>query len=130
MSPIKFSSKSICTNFFKIVVNDGGQPTDYFRCQCGTLRKQPEARATASCSANVTLFDVRDIFDELIAIYPGVSSYLAADADVGKNTEFEAACVAVLRSGAGELMAELRHLLEPFAVSTDSTAVDDMLQKK
>ncbi|KAE9033208.1 hypothetical protein PR001_g10266 [Phytophthora rubi] len=108
MSPIKFSSKSICTNFFKIVVNDGGQPTDYFRCQCGTLRKQPEARATASCSAN----------------------YLAADADVGKNTEFEAACVAVLRSGAGELMAELRHLLEPFAVSTDSTAVDDMLQKK
>ncbi|KAE8961501.1 hypothetical protein PR003_g30968 [Phytophthora rubi] len=40
MSPIKFSSKSICTYFYKVVVNDDGQPTDYFRCQCGTLRKQ------------------------------------------------------------------------------------------
>lgn len=66
---------------------------------------------------SVTLSDVRDIFDELIAIYPGVSSHLAADPDVGKNTEFEAACVAVLRSGADKLMAKLRHLLEPFCRS-------------
>ncbi|KAE9035456.1 hypothetical protein PR002_g7574 [Phytophthora rubi] len=40
MAPIKVLSKSICPNFFRVVVNDGGQPTDYFRCQCGTLRKQ------------------------------------------------------------------------------------------
>ncbi|EGZ16824.1 hypothetical protein PHYSODRAFT_503726 [Phytophthora sojae] len=42
----------------------------------------------------VTLLDVRDIFDELIAIYPTVSNYLDADADIVKNHEFEAACTA------------------------------------
>lgn len=40
MSPVKFSSKSICTYFFKVVVDETNQPTDYFRCQCGTVRKQ------------------------------------------------------------------------------------------
>ncbi|KAE9134231.1 hypothetical protein PF005_g3064 [Phytophthora fragariae] len=77
----------------------------------------------------VTL-DVRDIFDELIVTYPGVSSHLAADADIVKNPEFEDACVATLRSGPEELAAKQQRLLEPFAVRTGSTAAGDMLPKK
>ncbi|KAE8973201.1 hypothetical protein PR001_g26384 [Phytophthora rubi] len=78
----------------------------------------------------VTLSDVRDIFDELIATYPGVSSHLAADADIVKNPEFEDACVAALRSGPEELTAKQRRLLEPVAVRTSGTAAGDILPKK
>lgn len=73
----------------------------------------------------VTLSDVRDIFDELIAIYHTVSNYLDADADIVKNPEFESACVAALRTGAEEITAKQRKLLEPFAIRVDASQPDD-----
>ncbi|KAG7386939.1 hypothetical protein PHYPSEUDO_014923 [Phytophthora pseudosyringae] len=49
MPPIKFSSKSSCTYFFKGVVNDGSQPTDYFRCKFTSFR--PVHRQETRCSS-------------------------------------------------------------------------------
>ncbi|GMF40112.1 unnamed protein product [Phytophthora fragariaefolia] len=44
----------------------------------------------------LSLLDVRNIFDALIAEHPGVESYLETDAAVVHQPEFEDACVSVL----------------------------------
>ncbi|EGZ05761.1 hypothetical protein PHYSODRAFT_532972 [Phytophthora sojae] len=40
---------------------------------------------------NITLLDVRDIFDALVEKHPVVDKYLAADAAIVKDPDFEAA---------------------------------------
>ncbi|ETP52356.1 hypothetical protein F442_02617 [Phytophthora nicotianae P10297] len=54
----------------------------------------------------VTLLDVRDLFDELIAQKPEVAHYLAADAAIVKSPAFERACMSMLLGREGALSDE------------------------
>ncbi|OWZ02089.1 hypothetical protein PHMEG_00026412 [Phytophthora megakarya] len=64
---------------------------------------------------DVTLLDVRDLFDALIAQMPDVAHYLRADATVVKSPAFERACVNVLLGHQGSLSPDEEAMLEPLA---------------
>ncbi|RLN87599.1 hypothetical protein BBJ28_00027238 [Nothophytophthora sp. Chile5] len=69
----------------------------------------------------VSLLDVRDLFDALIEQYPTLSDYLAADAAIVHDEEFESACVSVLLGESDRLSARQRVLLRPFETRTASS---------
>ncbi|ETK87766.1 hypothetical protein L915_07844, partial [Phytophthora nicotianae] len=74
----------------------------------------------------LSLLDVRDIFDALITEHSGVESYLAADAAIVQQPEFEDACISVLMGKADTLTEQQRALLLPFAAPTSPRqGVDD-----
>ncbi|KUF85443.1 hypothetical protein AM587_10000113 [Phytophthora nicotianae] len=74
----------------------------------------------------LSLLDVRDIFDALITEHSGVESYLAPDAAIVQQPEFEDACISVLMGKADTLTEQQRALLLPFAAPTSPRqGVDD-----
>ncbi|KUF96014.1 ADP-ribosylation factor 2-B [Phytophthora nicotianae] len=80
----------------------------------------------------VTLLDVRDLFDALIAQTPEVAHYLAADAAIVKSPVFERACVSVLLGRKGALSDDDKAMLEPLAAgaaplssSSETTSLDE-----
>ncbi|KAG3013496.1 hypothetical protein PC120_g13280 [Phytophthora cactorum] len=74
----------------------------------------------------LSLLDVRDIFDALIAEHPGVEDYLGTEAGIVQQPEFENACVTVLVGTADSLTECQRSLLLPFAApATTPPLVED-----
>ncbi|POM77766.1 Hypothetical protein PHPALM_4795, partial [Phytophthora palmivora] len=67
---------------------------------------------------DVTLLDVRDLFDALIAQKPEVAHYLRADADIVKSPGFERACVNVLLGRESTLSPDEEAMLDPLAAET------------
>ncbi|KAK1946453.1 hypothetical protein P3T76_002006 [Phytophthora citrophthora] len=63
---------------------------------------------------NVTLLDVRDIFDALIEMHPEASTYLGPDANIVKDPSFEEACVLVLANKTAQLAVEQEQMLDLF----------------
>ncbi|KAE9006829.1 hypothetical protein PR002_g16387 [Phytophthora rubi] len=93
------------------------------------LREFKSASKKLQSDENVTLLDVRDIFDALIERHPSVAEDLGAEAPIVKSAAFENACVQVLLGKEAELSAEQRGLLKDFAVPisglSDSVAEGD-----
>ncbi|ETN10483.1 hypothetical protein PPTG_10612 [Phytophthora nicotianae INRA-310] len=80
----------------------------------------------------VTLLDVRDLFDALIAQTPEVAHYLAANAAIVKSPVFARACVSVLLGREGALSDDDKAMLEPLAAgaaplssSSETTSLDE-----
>lgn len=67
---------------------------------------------------NLTLLDVRDLFDALIEQEPRVAKYLAADASIVKNIAFESACVDVQLGREALLSTSDAEMLQPLLDST------------
>ncbi|RLN97486.1 hypothetical protein BBJ28_00003742 [Nothophytophthora sp. Chile5] len=80
------------------------------------LRDFKSASKKLQSDEDVTLLDVRDIFDALIEHPPVVAEYLSTDASIVKSPDFEDACVKVLVGKETELSADQHELLKPFAV--------------
>ncbi|RLN90823.1 hypothetical protein BBJ28_00012509 [Nothophytophthora sp. Chile5] len=62
---------------------------------------------------DITLLDVRDLFDALIAQNPEVAHYLDAEAAIVKSVDFERACVNVLLGREGLMSDKDVAMLEP-----------------
>ncbi|KAE8989877.1 hypothetical protein PR002_g21319 [Phytophthora rubi] len=71
---------------------------------------------------STTLLDVRDIFDALVEKHPVVDKYLAADAAIVKDPDFEAACVLALADKTEELTEDQQLMLSPFETVAAATA--------
>ncbi|KAE8883991.1 hypothetical protein PF002_g14491 [Phytophthora fragariae] len=69
---------------------------------------------------NVTLLDVRDIFDALTEHHPVVAKYLAPDASIVKSPDFEDACTKVLLGKDAEPSQDQHELLKPFAAHVET----------
>lgn len=63
---------------------------------------------------NMTLLDVRDIFDALIEKHHAVVTYLATHAAIVKDPVFEGACVLALSDRVEELTSDQQLMLHPF----------------
>ncbi|EGZ20936.1 hypothetical protein PHYSODRAFT_259536 [Phytophthora sojae] len=88
-------------------------------------REFKSASKNLQSDEDVTLLDVRDIFDALIERHPAVAQYLAADAAIVKSPAFENACVKVLLGKEAELTVDEQKLLSPFAVRATGRASAD-----
>ncbi|KAE9093331.1 hypothetical protein PF010_g17523 [Phytophthora fragariae] len=71
---------------------------------------------------STTLLDVRDIFVALVEKHPVVDKYLAADAAIVKDPDFEAACVLALADKTEELTEDQQLMLSPFETVAAATA--------
>ncbi|POM67586.1 Hypothetical protein PHPALM_16385 [Phytophthora palmivora] len=67
---------------------------------------------------DVTLLEVRDLFDALISQKPEVAHYLRADADIVKSPGYERACVNVLLGRESTLSPNEEAMLDPLAAET------------
>ncbi|KAE9050534.1 hypothetical protein PR001_g2294 [Phytophthora rubi] len=89
------------------------------------IKKHARALKKLQSDANITLLDVRDIFDALIERYPSVVESVGAEAPIVKSMAFENACVQVHLGK--EVVREQHSLLKDFAmpVSGSSDSVDE-----
>lgn len=80
-----------------------------------TLKMYESTSKKLQSADDITLLDVRDLFDALIAQKPEVAKYLQADAEIVKSPVFERACVNVLLGREGSLSDDEKTMLEPLA---------------
>ncbi|EGZ26480.1 hypothetical protein PHYSODRAFT_258511 [Phytophthora sojae] len=72
------------------------------------------------------LLDVREWFDELIAVKPQYARYIGPRANIVHNPDFEAGCVRVLRGKAQRLTRAEKAALQPFeAARPDDAAASE-----
>ncbi|EGZ19549.1 hypothetical protein PHYSODRAFT_285295 [Phytophthora sojae] len=75
---------------------------------------------------DVDLLDVREWFDELIAVKPQYGRYIGPRANIVHNPDFEAGCVRVLRGKAQRLTRAEKAALQPFeAARPDDAAASE-----
>jgi hypothetical protein len=84
--------------------------------------------------ADISLLDVRLIFDEVIKIYPSMSSRLGTDADIVKYPFFESGICKVIDAQEENLSLEESELLSPFLLevmelSDCSTEAIDLVER-
>ncbi|ETN15136.1 hypothetical protein PPTG_22082 [Phytophthora nicotianae INRA-310] len=98
---------------------------EYFRCRCGTL-KSVESVAKALQGRDVDLLDVRQWFDELIALKPQFETHLGSRAEIVHSPDFESGCVRVLRGRQNRLTRAEKTALGPFVkLAGDATVESD-----
>eukprot|EP00644_Phytophthora_capsici_P007261 jgi/Phyca11/112478/e_gw1.22.353.1 len=86
-----------------------------------TLKMYESTSKALQSVGNITLLDVRDLFDALIGQKPEVAKYLKAEAAIVKSPVFERACVNVLLGREGSLSDEEKVMLEPLAAEDTPT---------
>ncbi|KUF93714.1 hypothetical protein AM588_10004513 [Phytophthora nicotianae] len=92
--------------------------------------KDVESVAKALQGRDTDLLDVRQWFDELIALKPKFATYLGPQAEIVHSPDFESGCVRVLRGLQDRLTRAEEAVLGPFvrlAEHTDEDSDDDVL---
>ncbi|ETP54358.1 hypothetical protein F442_00887 [Phytophthora nicotianae P10297] len=92
--------------------------------------KDVESVAKALQGRDTDLLDVRQWFDELIALKPKFATYLGPQAEIVHSPDFESGCVRVLRGLQDRLTRAEEAVLGPFvrlAEHTDEDFDDDVL---
>ncbi|ETO63928.1 hypothetical protein F444_18438 [Phytophthora nicotianae P1976] len=92
--------------------------------------KDVESVAKALQGRDTDLLDVRQWFDELLALKPQFATYLGPQAEIVHSPDFESGCVRVLRGRQNRLTRAEEAVLGPFvrlAEHTDEDSDDDDL---
>ncbi|ETK78514.1 hypothetical protein L915_15471 [Phytophthora nicotianae] len=88
--------------------------------------KDVESVAKALQGRDVDLLDVRQWFDELIALKPQFETHLGSRAEIVHSPDFESGCVRVLSGRQDRLTRAEKTALGPFAkLAVDATAESD-----